>query len=573
MSVAWRLKAPAATNVAALMVGLILVWLVIVPVAMLLLSAFKPTGLIQDPGYTLHNITETYASTSFWRLVGLTGVFAFGSGLLALTFGGALAWIVERTDVPGPRIIQALIVLPMATPPFMLAMSWIMLLSPRTGVLNQALMAVFGLQTAPFNIYSLSGMIFVEGLSLVPSAFLILGPAMRNIDPSLEESAQTSGAGTFMRVRRILLPLLWPSILGAAIYLFVVSCVVFDVPGTIGMPGRTFVLSTQIYSMLNDSPRGLPEYGKVSAIAVLLVAVLVVLAFVYQRTMRQGARFVTVTGKSFRPRRIRLGGARWFAVAFVTVYFLLAVAAPLGILIWSSLMPYLVDPSVAGAKLATLANHREFFENPFIVSATFNSLIIAVFASSAVVALSLVVGWIVTRTKAPGRRVLDTLAFIPLAIPGVLIALALIYVYLLFDSMSLYGTIWIIAVAHATVYLSFGSRSLNSVLLQLHPDLEDAARVSGAGWWRVMRRIVAPLAMPALAAVWLWVFSHSLRELTAALMLQGANNPTVPTLLYGYWSEGQAPKASAVGVWLMAATFVVILIWQSLRRSNIATRW
>jgi iron(III) transport system permease protein len=305
--------------------------------------------------------------------------------------------------------------------------------------------------------------------------------------------------------------------------------------------------------------------------AILFVAVLVMLAFVYQRTMRQGSRFVTVTGKSFRPRRMRLGAGRWLAVAFVATYFLLAVAAPLSILIWSSLMPYLVVPSVPAAKMATLANHREFFENPFIIGATMNSLIIAVVASSAVVGLSLVVGWIVTRTKAPGRRILDTVAFLPLAIPGVLIALALIYVYLLFNSLALYGTIWIIAIAHATVYLSFGSRSLNGVLLQLHPDLEEAARVSGAGWGRVMRRIVAPLAMPALAAVWLWVFSHSLRELTASLTLQGASNPTVPTLLYGYWSAGQAPKASAVGVWLMAATFVVIVIWQMMRRSNIAT--
>ena len=254
----------------------------------------------------------------------------------------------------------------MATPPFLLAIGWIMLLSPRTGAINHVLMSVFGLAAPPFNIYSLSGMIFVEGLALVPSAFLIISPAVRNIDPSLEESALTSGAGTVRLMLRIVLPLLLPALLGTAIFLMIVSFVVFDIPGTIGMPSRIFVLSSQIYSLVTDSPQGIPEYGKVSAMALLFTAGLLTLAFAYHRLMRQSARFVTVTGKGYRPRPFKLGRWRWLAVAGVSAYFLCAVLLPLSILLWTSFMPYQGPISLAAAKAATLSNHREFFHNPFI---------------------------------------------------------------------------------------------------------------------------------------------------------------------------------------------------------------
>ena len=207
--------------------------------------------------------------------------------------------------------MRALVILPMATPPFLLAISWIMLLSPRTGGINSLLIGALGLDGPPFNIYSLSGMIFVEGLALVPSAFLILAPVARNLDPSLEESALVSGAGAGQLFFRIILPLLLPALAGTAIFLMIVSFVVFDVPGTIGMPSRIFVLSSQIYSLVADSPRGIPEYGKVSAMALMFAVGLLALTFAYHRLMRHASRFVTVTGKAYRPRPFRLGRLRY----------------------------------------------------------------------------------------------------------------------------------------------------------------------------------------------------------------------------------------------------------------------
>jgi iron(III) transport system permease protein len=549
-----------------LLTGALLAWLVLVPLAVLVVSAFKPTGLLRDGGFTLAHVIDTYSSAQFWSLAAATLQFAAGSSAVALVLGGALAWLTERTDLPAPALVRALIILPMATPPFLLAISWIILLSPRTGVINALMMSAFGLTAPPFNIYSLGGMIFVEGLSLVPSAFLILAPAARNLDPSLEESALASGAGTVQLVLRIILPLLLPALAGTAIFLMIVSFVVFDVPGTIGMPSRIFVLSSQIYSLVADSPRGIPEYGKVSAMALMFTFGLLLLALAYHRLMRHAGRFTTVTGRGYRPRPFRLGRLRYVAVLAVGLYFLCAVLAPLASLVWTSLMPFQVPPSVAAAKMATLANHREFFANPFITSATVNSIIVALVASTAVAALSLVTSWVSFRSRAPGRGAIDALAFLPLALPGVLIATALIYVYLAVKIIPVYGTIWIIAIAYLTVYLSFGSRAMNGVVLQLHPELDEAARMSGAGFARTIRRIIVPLAAPGLAAVWIWVLAHCLRELTVALMLQGADNATLPTLLYTYWSGGETNKAAAVGVWLVIGLLAVVIAWQLVAR-------
>jgi iron(III) transport system permease protein len=315
-----------------------------------------------------------------------------------------------------------------------------------------------------------------------------------------------------------------------------------------------------------DSPRGIPEYGKVSAMALMFTAGLLLLTLAYHRLMRHASRFATVTGRGYRPRPLHLGRLRAIAVTGVVLYFICAVLAPLASLVWTSLMPFQVPPSIAAARMATLANHREFFANPFITGATVNSVIVAVVASTSVAGLSLITAWVSLRSRAPGRRAIDALAFLPLAMPGVLIATALIYVYLAVKVIPIYGTIWIIAIAYLTIYLSFGSRAMNAVVLQLHPELDEAARMSGAGFARTIRRIIVPLAAPGLAAVWIWVFAHCLRELTAALMLQGADNATVPTLLYTYWSGGETNKAAAVGVWLVIGLLAVVAAWQLLAR-------
>ncbi|MEQ9812624.1 MAG: iron ABC transporter permease [Azospirillaceae bacterium] len=547
-------------------VGALLVWLVVVPLILLLISSVRPTGFPTDPGFTLQHYVDTYTDRRFWELAGNTAIFAVGSTLFALLIGITLAWLVERTDMPLKGLVRTMIILPMATPPVLLAIAWVMLLSPRTGEINALLSALFGFEDAVFNIYSLTGMIFVEGLSLVPSTFLILSPAFRNMDPSLEEAAMVSGAGIGTLLRRVVLPLLTPAILAAGVFLLIVGFVVFDIPGAIGLPAGIFTLSSRIYYLAHENPTGLPDFGQISAMAIFFLGGLILMAFGYQHYTRRASRFTTITGKGFRPRSFKLRGWRWPAFAGAAFYFTLAVLAPLAILLWTSFMPYQTGISADAVGLLTTDNHETFFSNRFAVRATTNSVTIALVAATVVALVSLLVSWIVVKSKAPGRKVIDILSFMPLAIPGVLIGLALIYVYLTVNFLPIYGSIWIIVIAYITTYLSFGSRTTHGVMLQIHNDLEDAARTSGAGWGRTMRRIVVPLAAPAIAAVWVWVLAHCMRELSSALMLQGRTNETLPVLLYGYWTGGEPNKAAAVGVWLILALLIVVGVWQFLTR-------
>jgi iron(III) transport system permease protein len=554
----------------AIAAGFLLAYLVVVPLALMAVSSFRPGGFPLDPGWTLANYETVYGAANFPRLVRTTLLFALGSTLMALTLGVALAWLIERTDLPLRGALRAAVILPMATPPVLLAIGWAMLLSPRTGFFNLLLRDIFGLAQSPFNVFGLGGMIFVEGLALVPTTFLFLSPAFRNMDPSLEEAAAASGAGPFTTLRRVLLPLLWPSILAAGAFLTIVCLVVFDIPGTLGMPARVFVLSTQIYYLAVDSPTGVPLYGQVSALAVFFLGVLAVLGWAYHRLTRHAQRFRTVTGKGFRPRLLRLGRWRWVAFGGVTIYFLLAVVAPLAILTWTSLMPYQTRVTWAALDLITLDNHVDFFANRRVLTATANSLIIALLSATIVALLSVALAWLVVRARAPGAKLLDGLAFAPMAMPGVMLGVALVYVYLTVDfGFAIYGTIWIIAIAYVTHYLSFGTRLANGVMVQLHPELEEAGAASGASTWRVLRRITVPLIWPAVVGIWIWVVAHALRELSTALMLQGRENVVIPTLLWDYWSGGEPNRAAAVGVWLVIALVIFLSLWQAFARGRL----
>jgi len=549
--------------------GLVLTYLVAVPIALMVLSSVRPGGFPLDGGLTLRHYVAAYGDPGFARLLWTTLEFGVGSTVLGVALGVGLAWLIERTDLPGRRAFRGLVLLPMATPPLLLGIAWAILLSPRNGSVNQMLMGAFGLSRPPFDIYSLPGLIFVQGLSFVPTAYLMVAPAFRNMDPALEEAAMTSGAGTWRLVRRILVPLLWPSILAAAIFLLIVSFVVFDIPGILGTPARILVISSKIYYLVADSPGGIPLYGQVSALGMGFLVLLGGLAWLYSRLTRHAQRYRTVGGKAFRPRRFALGNAKAAAFAAVSLYFLLSVIAPLLALLWMSLMPYQAQISWSTLKLLTFDNHRDFLMNGRVLTATAHSLWIALSAATAVAVLALFVSWLVVRTKAPARGLIDGLAFLPVAIPGVMIGVALVYVYLTLGAvLPIYGTIWIISVAYVTQYLPFGSRTMSGVMLQLHPELEEAGFTSGASRLRVLRRVTAPLVWPAIGAVWIWVAAHAARELSSALMLQGRDNAVVPTLLWDYWSGGEPTRAAVGGIWLTVVLMLAMAAWRVLGRRS-----
>lgn len=545
-----------------LIIFFILAYLVLVPLGILIISSLTPSGLPFDPGWTFTNYIIVYKDPQFWIMVWTTLKFAIGSMLGAMLLGVSLAWIVERTDLPHKNGLRLFLSLPMAIPPFLLAIGWSLLLSPRIGFINTLLQDWFGLENPPFNIYSLGGMIFVQALSLVPSTFLILSPAFRNMDPSLEEAAMTAGAGRIQLFTKIFIPLLAPSLLAAGIFMLMVGFLVFDVPGTLGMPVNIFVLSSRIVYLATDSAGGMSAYHIISTIAVFFLFILLLQAMVYHRLTRNASRFVTVTGKNFRPRLFKLNGWKRPIQLLIFIYFAFATIFPLGILLWTSLTPWLMAPSIEGLSLLSLNNHRAFFSNSLTITSLINSLVIGIVAATVVALLSVLTSWFVVRNGGKAGKFIDFLAFLPIAIPGTMIGVALVYVYLNMPALSIYGSIWIIIIAYITTYIPFGTRSTNSVMLQMHKELEEAARTSGASWGRVMQKVVLPLTLPAAMAVWIWVIAHCIRELSSALLLQGGNNQTLPVVLWNFWVGGEPNKAAAVGLWLVILLFITMFIWQ-----------
>jgi iron(III) transport system permease protein len=542
--------------------ALLLLYLVAVPLVLLLVASFKPTGLPLDPGWGLVQYVRTYGDPRFYKLAWDTAIFAVGCTVGALCVGGALAWLVERTDLPFKQAARVMIALPMVLPPFLLAMGWALLASPRNGWLNVLMKDAFGLAKGPINIYSMGGMVFVETLALVPSVYLILAAAFRNMDPALEEAAMTSGARWPFMLRRIFVPMLSPAILAAAAYLLIVGFLVFDVPGTLGLPVGIYVVSSRIVYLATDQSGGTSAYGQIAAIGATYLVLLLTLAWAYRRLTAQASRFVTVTGKGFRPRELKLGPLRPLAMLLVVLYFVLAVVAPLGMLLWTSLVPYLAPISLEMLPKLSLAQHRALLDNVRLAGAAWNSIWVAALSATLVCALAMAAAWAVLRGRGGGRTLIDTLSFMPLAIPGTMIGMALVYVYLTISFVPVYGTAWILVIAYVTVYLSFTSRAASASLIQLHPELEEAARTCGATPAYTVWRIVLPLMATALVGAWVWVVAHVMRELSTALLLQGDDNATVAVQLWSYWAGGEPNKAAAVGVWLVVAMTLLTVLWQ-----------
>ncbi|MFH1950676.1 MAG: iron ABC transporter permease [Pseudomonadota bacterium] len=539
----------------------ILIYLVGSPIIFLLVSSFKESGLPLDPGFTMANYSTVFKDPQVYKLFLNSIVFSIGSAGVAVFLGLAFAWLMERTNTPFRSISRVMIILPMATPPVLLAVSWVLLLSPQIGLFNKIIMDLFGLETAPLNVYSLVGMIFVQGLAFVPTTFLMLSPVFRNMDPALEEAATISGAGMLTLLRTIVLPILRPGILATSMFLFIVGLVVFEIPGIIGLPVRILVFSSQIF-FITHPPSGMAEYGMVSALSMVYLIVIMTAGYVYFRMIKQGQNFTTITGKGYRPRAFSLGRWRYVSFSFFLLYFLFSIAAPLCVLFWTSLLPYYGKFSLEQIGLLSLENYSMIVQHPQVILAIKNTVIVAFSTATVVTLFSAVVSWIVIRVKVKASKLLDVLTFIPVGIPHIMMGLALTYVYLTFDFIPIYGTIWIIVVALSTHYISFGTRTMNGALFQIHRELEEASEVSGATWLRTFVRITLPLIAPAIISVWIWVAGHSMRELSAALMLASGKNTVISTLLWGFWEGGELPATAAVGVVLIMFLIVLLSVAQ-----------
>jgi iron(III) transport system permease protein len=542
---------------------LLVLFLVLAPLSFLVLGSFSTARLPGDFSLDtmgLVNYVKVYADAGTIDLFINTIIYVAGSAALGIVLAVALAWLVERTNMPGKIFLYAGVPTTLAMPGMLQAMAWVLLFSPRIGFVNAWMKDIFGPGAPVIDVYTLEGMIFLEGVRLVPTAFLMLVPLMRSMDPSLEEAAAVSGARPLSTLRKVTLKLLAPALVAVMIYQAMTALEVFEIPGILGLPAGIYVFSTKIYAIVRTATF-MPVYGQANALAMVYVFIAVATTLLYTRMIGRAERYTIVTGKGYRPRQLDLG--RWRIPAFIAalLFLFVSIVLPFLVFLYASFLPYLQAPSAKAFQTMTLKNYRLLAEYGEVASALRNTFIMVLTTATATVVLSFLVSIVVVRSKFWGRKLLDQLAFVPHAIPGIVMGIAFFWLFLKIDFLPLYGTIWAISIGFTISFLSYGTRSMNAALLQIHKELEEAAYVSGAPPWRTMWRVFVPLMMPTFVGVWIWVVLHAVRIAGMPLILaEGPGNQVLAILIWNMWDEGYVPAVAAIGTLLMITLLLLTVL-------------
>jgi iron(III) transport system permease protein len=542
------------------------IYLVMAPLLALIATAFRgPSDLLPfEPGaqWTLANLYDVYIGTNLLTAVlPNTAIFVGGSVVVTFFTAFTLAWLVERTDLPWRTTIFTAILFPLLVPGIVIAFAWTLLFAPNAGWVNVALRFALGLDgSGPINIFSMPGLILCQGIASVPFVFLLLGAAMRTMNPSLEEASSASGARPFTTFFRVTLPVLRPGVLAPLILATLVALEQFEMPLIIGFPARISVFSTRLYFDLNPEDE-LPAYGKAAATALLFLVAAIALLLVYNHLIRSAERFVTVTGKGYRPTRYRLGRWRTPAMLFVGLYLLVAAILPTVVLVWTSLSGGSNDTLSFGAYQTLLSDNRFW-------PAVRNTFVVAGLSAGLITLIGALLAWQILRLRFPGRAVLDVVSFMSIGIPAVITGFAVMILHLTIP-IGLYGTIWILILAYS-YRLAVSTRLSRAALIQIHPELEEASLASGGRWLDTIGRVVLPLLAPSLMASFLLLFIVGFREFTIPMILQSEDNWVLSVILWKLQSDRQTAQAAAVGtmILLFVAPVIFVLRRQLLSRTE-----
>jgi iron(III) transport system permease protein len=541
----------------------LVIYLALVPLGFLLWQSFlTPQTAEKAARFTLGNYRDAYGTRETWALLRNSIEFALGASCFSFIVGAGLAWMNERTNTPFKTLFYGLALLPLIIPSVLFTVSWILLASPKIGILNLLLKDLLGLDHHVFDIYSIWGMIWVDGLHYSPMAFLLMSAAFRAMDPALEESAMMSGASVLQVAWRVTLKLTWPAIAATILILFVRAIESFEVPALLGLPVGIEVFTSSIYEAVHRYPS---QVGLASAYAVTLLVITSVGVYLQSRLSSRGSKYATMTGKGFRPRQIDLGPWRFLTAGIFIVYFLLIVILPFLVLLWSSFQKFYSVPSWKALHNLTLDPYRFIVTYPSLLGAVTNTLVLAVGTATVIMLVTAVITWVVVKTKIPGRWLLDNIASLPLVFPGLVLGLSIMIFYLNVD-VGVYGTIWIMFIAYITRFMPYGLRYNTASMLQIHKELEESAAMSGASWVTTFWRIVLPLLKPGLVAGWIYVLLLSVRELSSSILLYSPGTEVVSVVIWELWENGQYVELSALGVMFILSLFFIVMLAQWIGR-------
>jgi iron(III) transport system permease protein len=546
-----------------LIVGGIIAFLSLYPTFFLFYGSLTDAPLGVPGHFTFANYVRAYADPEAYPLLLNSFIFGIGSSGLSVLFALTLAWITIRTNAPFRRLFELTAIVPNILPPILVSISWVMLLNPSNGLINAAIVQLFGSEQGPFNIYSIPGLIFVEALILTPLAFLIIAAAMKSMDPSLEESAKTLGSGELGVAYRITLPLMRPAILAAATLNFVRAVESFDTPAIIALPARIEVFTTKIWrEALGSFPT---NHNLAAAYGVGILAIALIFVYLYRRFTSQVESFSTVTGKGFRPHQIDLGRWRFLASGLALLLLVMLVLLPVLVLLLVALLPYYHVPTWETWQNLTLENFRYVWTTSRVHKAFGNSFFLALVGATSCMVLASLASYITVRTKLAARGILEGLIFIPWAFPGTALALGLLWAYVDFP-IPVYATIWIILIAYVTRFLPYGMRAVSSTIIQIHKELEEASIVCGAGFLATFRRVLIPMMRPGVVAGWIILVTIFMREFSATLFLYSPGSEPLGPLLYFLYLDGMRGRVAAIGLVISVISVILIAVAQRYSR-------
>ena len=526
----------------------ILLVLVAYPMGKLLVSSFETRG---TGAFTIDNYLTAYGRARYLEALGnslLLGLFAAG---ISVVLAVPMAWAVSRTDMPGKSIVWITVLGAFILPPFLGAIGWILLAGPNAGFVNQAWRWATGLQTPLVNVYSFPGLALVIALHSFPLIFIFVKSALDLVSSEMEDAANILGAGTWTATRRITLPLVWPSILGGTIVVFLETIALFGTPAIIGIPARINVVTTQLWQFFEYPVR--VEVASAYAMPLLLITVAMILA---QRLLLSRKGFVSQTGKGGERRPTRLGPWRWVVFGWCAAVGMLAVAMPMIVLIQASF----AKGWGRGFRLdnLTFRNYEYLlFRHEMAIQSIWNTLIFSSIAATFAVVLALLVAYIAARRLVPFAGALGFLAMAPFVIPGIVMAIGFYAAYAS-PPLALYGTAAIIVLAFTARFLPIAYANSTAAIRAVHPEMEEAARILGSGRMRTVAKITAPLIRKSLLGGWLLVFIVSARELSSAVFLVGPKTLTMAVLIYDLSEAGNFEVVAAMGGLMLVITLVLV---------------
>lgn len=544
-------------------VVLILIYQVAVPLVILIWASVTEARPGSPDFFLIENLTvsnyvRALGSSYLYEALWNTAVFTIGITVMAFTLGSALAWLVVRTNMPFRQLITVLCLVRLIVPGILTTVAWVFLAGPEIGLINTVAQSVFGIEEPLVNIYSMAGMIWVEGLDLIPLAFLLMSAALRSMDPSLEEASLVAGKNLASTTFRVTFPILLPSVLATLILLIIRGVETFETPAIIGVPVGIMTFVTEIWLNTSTTPTDL---GLAATYAVFVLLLCLGLVWCYTRATKHSAMFATVSGKAYRPRIADLRSWRWPAFGFAILVMTASVLLPMLVLLWSSVMPTFTQISMDALGRATLKNYIDIIQYPLTRRAFLNSTFLGVTSATATVLLLSIVAWLTVKTRIRGRHLLDLLAFAPIAVPSIMMGVAFLWLYIILP-VPVYGTIWILFLFYVARYMPVVMRILSASIVQLGNELHEAAEVTGATWWRSFRTITLPLLRPGLVAAWVFVLIHAFRELSGSLIIYAAGTEPIGVAIFDLWEDGSFPLLSAFGVVVFVVLVVLSLLAQ-----------